>query len=402
MWRGRAVVALTVNRTDSVDGGKMTESDTLGRILMVDDEPNALDGYRRALRGRFKVFTAGSGVEGLALVKQGIAQGTPFPVVVSDMMMPGMNGAEFLGLVRQVDATAVQLLLSGQADLDSTITAVNNGNLFRFLTKPCAAPDLSTALTAATEQHRLVGVEKELLTNTLTGAVDVLTELIATVSPEASTRTEQIRLLIDKTSSSLAIADWRLPLAAMLSQVGCIAVPADVLRRVRTYGPLTAAERDVYFGHPKVASRLLQRIPRLEAVAEWVGNQPIRIDDPHDPQAEPAQLLLGAVIAYLLALDETGTAAQAMALLTEKGRYPAPILEAIREASAGMALEGVIRELKVGQVRPGMLLDSDIRTKTGLVLVRRGERLTEAATMRLGNFARTVGIKEPIMIMESP
>src|SRR5690348_2261732 len=138
----------------------MTEASTPPVVLMVDDEPNILDGYRRALHGRFNVVSASSGAEGLTIAKQAFNQGTPFPVVVSDMMMPTMNGAEFLGRAREIDPEAIQLLLSGQADLESTISAVNNGKLFRFLTKPCAASDLELALTAALEQHRLIHAER--------------------------------------------------------------------------------------------------------------------------------------------------------------------------------------------------------------------------------------------------
>jgi CheY-like chemotaxis protein len=386
----------------------MTESS----ILMVDDEPNVLDGYRRALHGRFRVFTANSGADGLTAVQQAFNQETPFPVVVSDMMMPGMNGAEFLGKARQIDPEAVQMLLSGQADLESTIAAVNSGNLFRFLTKPCSATDLESALTAAVEQHRLAHAERELLERTLAGAVDVLTEVLSMASPEAFARTQRVRTLVDAGSGILGIEDWRLPLASMLSQIGCIAVPSDVLHRAQTGGELTAEELDVYLHHPQAAASLLERIPRLEQVAAWISDQPVRPPGkaqgagiawdraPQSATPELAELMLRASLAFLGALEATGQSKRALAHLAGTGHYPQQILDALDEAAAALAPTGVMRELPVAAVRPGMLLEMDVETITGMTLLRKGERVTEASALRLENFARTVGVKEPIQVLD--
>jgi CheY-like chemotaxis protein len=388
----------------------MTETSIPTAILMVDDEPNILAGYRRALHGRFTVATAGSGADALVLVQQAITDGTPFPVIVSDMMMPVMNGAEFLGRARTIDPDAVQLLLSGQADLESTILAVNNGKLFRFLTKPCATPDLGLALEAALEQHRLVHAERDLLERTLTGAVGVLTELLSLASPEAFTRTERVRIIVDGAAAIMGVEDWQLPLATMLSQIGCIAVPEVVVNRAHTGGDLTPAEREVYLAHPQAARRLLERIPRLEAVAAWIGDQPVRPpglgkgpDDWYtrltaDPSVSPT--LLHAGLAFLATMDALGRPDRALTALSASGRYPQPVLDALGEAAIALAPQGTRREVTVEQIRPGMLLEDDVNTKTGMVLVRKGERVTEAVAMRLENFARTVGVVEPITVLE--
>jgi CheY-like chemotaxis protein len=400
-----------VHRTGEPNGGEMTESSTPPSILMVDDEPNILDGYRRALHGRFNVVTAGSGADGLTIARQAFNQKTPFPVVVSDMMMPTMNGAEFLGQARAIDPDAVQLLLSGQADLESTISAVNNGKLFRFLTKPCAAPDLEMALNAAIEHYRLIHAERDLLEQTLTGSISVLTELLSMASPEAFTRTERVRTVVDGAAEILGIQDWQLPLATMLSQIGSVAVPSDVLHRARTGGELTDQERAVYLAHPQTAQRLLQRIPRLETVARWIGDQPVRPAAvgpvSQDWMAPPAgstpdlpETLLRAGLAYLAALDATGNSGKALDQLATSGHYPQQVLDSLDEAAADLVPLGHRREITVDQVLPGMLLDEDVQTTTGMMLVRKGERVTEAVAMRLENFSRTVGVIEPIVIMD--
>ena len=99
------------------------------RVLFVDDEPKVLDGIRRQLRNRLDVETANGAAAGLALIE---SKG-PFAVVVSDMRMPEMNGARFLAKVNEIAPDTVRMVLSGQADLDSTVAAVNEGHIFRFL-----------------------------------------------------------------------------------------------------------------------------------------------------------------------------------------------------------------------------------------------------------------------------
>ena len=129
------------------------------RILCVDDEPGVLDGLTRRLRRHFTVRTAPGAAEALDVLERE----EPFAVVVSDMRMPGMDGAAFLAVVRARWPDTVRILLTGHADLDSAISAVNDGQIFRFLSKPCPLETLLNALEAATEQHALVRAQRAAL-----------------------------------------------------------------------------------------------------------------------------------------------------------------------------------------------------------------------------------------------
>lgn len=112
------------------------------KILFVDDEPSVLDGFQRLLRREFDVSTALGGYQALALIKSS----GPFAVIISDMRMPEMNGAEFLARVREKAPDSVRMLLTGHADLDTAIEAVNRGNIYKFLTKPCDKAHLVDAI----------------------------------------------------------------------------------------------------------------------------------------------------------------------------------------------------------------------------------------------------------------
>ena len=145
----------------------------------------------------------------------------PVDLVISDMRMPAMDGATFLKYARTGAPDTVRVLLTGQADMDSAIAAVNEGNIFRFLTKPCPIDVLLTALKACVEQHRLVTAERVLLEETLRGSVKMLTEVLSLVSPTAFGRAARLQQRVAAIAAQMGIRDrWHIEVAAMVSQIG--------------------------------------------------------------------------------------------------------------------------------------------------------------------------------------
>ena len=160
-----------------------------GRILFVDDEANILSAYQRQYRKRFKIDTAQSGEKALVL----LADNGPYAVIISDMRMPGMNGIELLKRVEAIAPDTVRIMLTGNSDQQTAIEAINEGHIYRFLTKPCSPERLAKALVAGLEQYRLITVEHELLENTLKSIVQVLTDVLSLVNPEAFGRTARLK-----------------------------------------------------------------------------------------------------------------------------------------------------------------------------------------------------------------
>jgi signal transduction histidine kinase len=136
------------------------------KVLFVDDDQTVLDGLRRSLCRNYDMATARGPDEGLAAIKE---QG-PFAVVVSDLRMPDMDGVTFLNKVKETDPLTVGIMLTGHGDLTAAMSAVNEGHIFRFLTKPCPIHILSHALDAALAQYRMAAADKELLQVTLENA----------------------------------------------------------------------------------------------------------------------------------------------------------------------------------------------------------------------------------------
>lgn len=120
------------------------------RVLFVDDDPKILAAFQRQLRKKVTIETVESGAEGLEVLRRN----GPFSVVVTDYCMPSMNGIEFLGRARQIAPETVRMLLTGSADLGAAIQAVNQGNIFRFLTKPCSPDNLLEAVQTGIDKYR--------------------------------------------------------------------------------------------------------------------------------------------------------------------------------------------------------------------------------------------------------
>ena len=272
------------------------------KILLVDDEPAVLQGLQRLLHGLFDTETAVGGAGALILLENN----GPYAAVVSDMRMPQMDGVELLAKIKSRAPDTVRIMLTGNADIQTAVKAVNEGNIFRFLTKPCEKDLLATTLTAALLQHRLVVAEKQLLEQTLSGSVQVLTEVLSLVSPAAFSRAARARRYMHHIVTRLALGNpWKFEVAAMMSQLGCVAIDPEIIEGVYSGRQLSPEEQARYDTHPTIAHDLLSKIPRMEPIA-WIiahQSQPTTVEgDIADREA--ADMRLGAdLLQVALAFD---------------------------------------------------------------------------------------------------
>lgn len=373
------------------------------RVLFVDDEPMVLDGIRRQLRNRINVETATGAAAGLALIE---SKG-PFAVVVSDMRMPEMNGARFLAKVNEMSPNTVRMVLTGQADIDSTLAAVNEGHVFRFLMKPYDADKLLEVLKSGIEQYRLVDAEKHLLENTLNATVKVLVEVLGIINPAAQRRASHIEKYAEAAIAALKPPNyWKFRLAAMLSQVGCITLPPQTLSKVQGGLALTDEEKHLYNSHPEVARKLLGQIPRLEDVAGMVAGQlrePSKELAKGDVSTWSPQLLGAAILWSAVRLDQLVTQGKsgplaAQLIRREAPHLPAALLDAMGRAPVAGEGRRESRDVNAGQLAIGMILESEVLSMKGLRLVPKGVEITDSLLERLRTIAAGVGVTEPIKV----
>ena len=207
------------------------------RILFVDDEPHILDALRRQLRREFAVETAVGAAKGLFALRAA----EPFEVIVSDYLMPGINGAQFLAAARKAAPSATRMLLTGHTSLSDAAAVVNDGQVFRMLLKPVDQETMAAALRDCVLQYRLVVAERELLEQTLRGSVKALTDVLSLASPSGFGRATRMRRMASAVLDVLEVTDrWEVELAVEMSQLGCGLAAAQ---RRREAGPGRASDR---------------------------------------------------------------------------------------------------------------------------------------------------------------
>ena len=377
------------------------------KVLLVDDEDNVLQAYTRVLRRRFALDVAPGGAEALALM----AGSGPYAVIVSDMRMPVMDGVELLAQVKELFPDTTRVMLTGNADQATAMEAVNRGAIFRFLTKPCDSELLARTLEAGIRQHELITAEKQLLEQTLKGTLEMLVELLSILDPISFGRAQTMAALAEGVARDLAMpAPWVLGIASILSQIGILTVPDALVSKIHTGGFLNSNERGIANRVPEIGSNLLRHIPRLEQVAEaifYMNKNYNGTGFPPDPLKGPDIPLGGRILrvtaAYLNLLDSKGEPRLALAEMEcRTAWYDLTVvrgLSRVLKAMEPVAEETRILEVSVKELRIGHLLDCDIETATGLLLVPAGTRLGLTHLEKLRNFARLGGIKEPITVM---
>lgn len=373
------------------------------KILCVDDDLNILDAFRRQFRKQFHVETAPGGAEGL----ETIASKGPFAVIVSDMRMPGMDGIQFLAAANERVPESVRIMLTGNADQQTAIDAVNQGNIFRFLTKPCPPEILAKTLAAGVRQYQLVTAEKELLEKTLRGSVRVLTDVLSLTNPTAFGCASRVRRLVQKLCKQLKVDQpWQCEIAAMLSQIGCVTVPSSTLNRMYHGQRLTDDDSQMLAAHPSVGRELVANIPRLESVAEIIGYQQTCFDGAGTSSDSVAgkEIPLGARI-LKVALDfdtlKWGGLRDIDAIVELRGRpkwYDPNVLAAL-EAVAGFEESFEIQEVPLKDLSTHMILADDVTTIDGALLVSKGQEVTTSMRQRLSNFAQNGRIEDPIRVL---
>jgi response regulator RpfG family c-di-GMP phosphodiesterase len=361
-------------------------------ILLVDDEVAILDGLRRQLRKRFTVHTATSGAQALELLES-----ESVAVVVSDMRMPQMDGATFLSRVRALHPNVVRILLTGQADTQAAITAVNEGQIYRFLTKPCPPDVLLEEIGSAVELNRLVTAEKELLGTTLRRTVEALTATLSLAQPGAFGRAVRVTRTVTELAQALQVEEpWDLEVTAMLSQLGAVTLPPNVLVKLDAGRPLSEEEAEMADRVPGISRDLVATIPRLEDVAEAIGCHRARFDGtgsaPGVPRGE--DLPLAARILRLAVDFDAGMAqrpsvqATISALRADPGAYDPALLDTLAACHDASGTQGPPRDVDVLLLEPGMVIFDDVLTTEGLLLISRGTVVTDALVLRLENYAR--------------
>ncbi len=375
----------------------------MNKILFVDDDKNLLSAIKRQLRGHYQVALAEGGESALNI----IAEKGPFAVIVADMRMPGMDGIELLTKVHNKYPDTVRVMLTGNADMQTAIDAVNKGEIFRFLNKPCETAEMVRALEAACKQYDLIMAERRVLRDTLGSTVQVLGELLSLANPIAFGRASRLRDLMHRLGKRLQRDNvWEYEVAGMLSQIGTLTLPAIILEKVQQGKVLTPTEQALFDDHPKIGSELVATIPRMETVSRIVALQEERggVSGGTMSEAEQKRNPLGArALQAAIDFDSLVTAGKKWhEALSEMERvadwYDPQVMIAFRSVIEDQ-VEFVVKAVKIADLQTGMVLADDIHSQSGSVVKKaEGQEITRSFKSWLMNYHISLKIQEPIKV----
>ena len=405
-------------------------------VLCVDDEPHILSALRRLFRPTgIRLLTADSGVQALAVLSQ-----EPVDAVISDMRMPGMSGAELLEQVCSGWPDTMRLLLTGYADMHSTVAAINQGRIFRYVSKPWQDGELLQALDQALEHRRLIREQARLLALTarqntellalnqsleqkvqartedvrraFTTSISVLTNLIELRDGAMAGHSRRVAVLARQIAQRMGLANDTVQdilLAGLLHDIGKIGMPDSV--RNKPSGDLSAEERALLRQHPVLGERALIALEGIGSAIGMIRSHHERFDGGGFPDGLAGEdIPLGARIVAVAdeydALQGGGrigkkvTAADALSLIRRErsGQFDPAVVAAFAE----LRDEELRRRPRQAEVpvafhdlQPDMRLARDLVDRDGILLLAAGQVLSAPVLAKLtllrgGELSRSV------------
>lgn len=223
-------------------------------VLFVDDDPNILRAIRRNLHGKFKICIAETIEDAIDKVNN-----FTFPVIVSDMKMPVMNGADFLILVKETQPQAIRILLTGESGLEEAIKAINESDIYKFLKKPCPTERLIETINSALRIYNAHHIEELIMEKSVKGFVLIISELMHIISPEIFKKSNDVSRIIKSPRTFFPIKDsWSVEVAALLMYLGSINC------KIYSYDKIYNSETMVKILNK--SANLIFKVPKFEEV----------------------------------------------------------------------------------------------------------------------------------------
>jgi len=415
-------------------------------IMVVDDERNILNSLFRVFKMEgYNVLMAESGKAGLELLRH-----NSVAVVISDYRMPDMDGVEFLNNVKGIAPDTVRFMLTGYADTKAVISAINTGEVYRFVTKPWDDGELKSAIHAAVERFNLVEENRRLAELTKRQNA-LLVEVNQGLEAKVEEKTKKIRegffsfvglygdiielhdryigghsKRVASTTKGLASAMgmaapdvdlvWA---AALLHNIGLVGVPREVLDAEED--GLSESEKALFRNNPALSQEIVSKIGMLRQVGVVIRSHMEHFDGRGYPDGlKKEEIHPGArIISVCKAYDSLRHRRPAMPhsdalakIESERGRMFDP---AVVDAFIGYAADikddstddqasasSVVMPVGVAGLKPGMVLAKDLTTSKGRLLVTKGTEFSEALIEKVRNFNRIDPISGPVHVLIQP
>jgi response regulator RpfG family c-di-GMP phosphodiesterase len=396
-------------------------------VMAVDDDPTVLSALRRLLRPEgIELLTASSGDEALQALEE---HGEALDVLISDYAMPGMDGAELLGKVRERWPEITRVLLTGNADLPAAARAVNEGQLSHLSTKPWQPEEFRLVVLQAIDQRRMLRENRELrlladqqakrleewnqrlevlvaertaeletanisLNKSLLETVRLLTTVLEQRLPEHAARCREVARLAGRLAERAALPPdevRRIQVAGLVHDIGLLGLPQSLTNSVPSGLPM--AGRIQYQQHAEIGYTLLSSVERLTDMAGWIRHHHERWDGNGYPnrlsrtEIPMPSRIIGLAAGYIEARATRGGIANWLRQQREDGAYDPDLVDLLERELRGDTADATNKLVKLAALRPGMVLLEDVRATTGRVILAAGNALSAEQVERVARFA---------------
>ncbi len=374
------------------------------KVLVVDDAPENIQVLMETLKGEYAVVPAVNGQKALK-----IAETAPVPdIILLDIMMPEMDGYEVCRRLKANRVTRnIPVIFVTALDQEEDETMGLELGAVDYITKPISPAivqaRVKTHLNLKNAQQRL----QDLLSQTLSGSVRMLVDILGLVNPMAFSRSSQIRRLTNSMVKTLGITDvWKFDLAAMLSQIGCVTLPAETLKKFYEGLELTEKEQQLYSDFPKAGAELIANIPHLEQVAGMIARQrdPFDEDEPEEPANREPVILGGQILKiatdHVQFIGSGMSQEEAIHRMGENRSEYDPKLVGVLAGVLGVSAEKQEKKtVPVKAASTGMIIDQDVYSDDGALLVVKGTELSVATIKILQQYGQLEKIKDSIRVL---
>ncbi len=378
------------------------------KILVIDDDPLILQSYKKQFSGVMEIRTSEEPWLALEILKRS----GPFAVLVSDYRLKEMDGLSLISEAHKIAPDTVKILLTGYADLELAIKAINEARVFRFLTKPCSNKDMAASFIDGINHYRHIVAERENLEKIFNGCVQMLTDVISLSTPVVFCKARKLMTLARQIAPHLGIGDlWQFETAAIFSQLGYVTLPHQLLEKISYKIALDGIEKQMVAKVPEAGEKLLKNIPRLEKIARIVRYCEKNFDGSGYPQDGlaladlPLESRALKILSEIVSLEEEFKDFEVIStrIRDGKGAFDPEMAELILaelEISSITAVSDEIEILKIPitELRIGDFLLADVLTSEGKLLFSGGNEVTQVILTKLLNYSELTKVQEPLTI----
>lgn len=362
------------------------------KIMLVTTDKEFAQTAKNTLGKAFDLAMVSSGEKALQILDKD----RRYMVVISSMELKGMDGREFLAAAMKEHPKITRIMITALPDFDHAMQLVNTADISWLLTQPCSAKELLEAVTDSVGRYKKERAEAEAMRDTLTGSVKMLVDVMELTHPEAVRRSKRIRRRAQQISKKLkAMPAHLMDMIVLLSNIGCVGLPTGLLRKMEVGKDITKADMKRFRTHPNIAARLLENVPRMGKMAGIIRHQntPVSQNPPLG-----ARILKVCIDMDQMQLNGSPPAKALEFMIGKPEIYDPKVVDALaryRDESENAACS----QLPVSELEPGMVMQADMVTERGAILLNRGETLSEASHIRIQAFSDLLKIKEPVSVV---